>query len=204
VPLPIARYRASPYFRGSGFVALAIASFSAWVALDWPFAWVAVVLALTSAALVFLIAFGPAIEIYDSHLKLGDRRIPWAQVRRLDSQLALPLVVRLTLADKRRVFLVHAGDSHSSHTLLKQLRRYSREALIEGIPHRQFWGEIPDPAPERKQLPPPRPLLLPDDEAEIERLFQRLKTVGHIDVKSPSQEKSSPKGSSPKDLTDEK
>ena len=197
MPLPIARYRASLYFRSAGFVAVGIAGLSAWVALGWPYAWVAVGLALASAAVVFFIAFGPGIEIYDSHLKIGQRPIPWAQVRRLDCQLALPLVVRLTLADKRRVFVVHGGDPHSSHSLLKQLRRYSSEALIEGVPHRLFWGETLDHAVERKQLPPPRPLLLPDDEAEVERLFQRLKSVGYIDAKAPS-ENSSPKNSNPK------
>lgn len=198
MPLPIARYRASLYFRSAGFAALAIACFSGWVALDWPYAWIAVGLALTSAAVVFFIAFGPGIEIYDSHLKIGGRPIPWAQVRRLDCQLALPLVVRLTLADKSRVFVVHGGDAHSSQSLLKQLRRYSREALIEGIPHKQFWGEALGPAPERKQLPPPR-LLLAEDEAEVERLFQRLKSGGQMDTQAPS-----PKHSSPRKSNDEK
>ena len=192
--LPIARYRASPYLRWAGSVALAIACFSAWVALGWPYAWVAAALALTSAAVIFFIAFGPDVEIYDSHVKIGDRPIPWAQVRRLDCQLALPLIVRITLADKGRVYIVHGGDPHSSHSLLKQLRRHSREALIEGIPHRQFWGEALGPALERKQLPPPR-LLLADDEAEVERLFQRLKSVGHLDAKAASEENSSPKNS---------
>lgn len=192
--LPIARYRASLYLRWAGSIALAIACLSAWVALGWPYAWVAAALALTSAAVIFFIAFGPDVEIYDSHLKIGDRPIPWAQVRRLDCQLALPLIVRITLADKGRVYILHGGDPHSSHSLLKQLRRYSREALIEGIPHRQFWGEELGPALERKQLPPPR-LLLADDEAEVERLFQRLKSVGHLDTKTASEENSSPKNS---------
>ena len=190
MPLPIARYCASPYLRGAGFVALAIACVSAWVALGWPYAWIAVALALISAGAILFIAFGPGIEIYESHLKTGQRRIPWGLVRRLDCQLELPLIVRLTLADKRRVFVVHAGEAKSSQSLLKQLRRYSREALIEGIPHRQFWGEALGPAPERKQLPPPR-LLLPDDEAEVERLFQRLKSAGHMDAQAPSEESSS-------------
>lgn len=181
--------------------------------MGWPYAWVAAGLALSSAAIVLFIAFGPGIEIYDSHLKIGDRLIPWAQVRRVDCQLALPLVVRLTLADKSRVLVVHGGDIHSSHSLLEQLRRHSREALLEGMPHKQFWGEALGPAPERKQLAPPR-LLLADDEAEVERLFQRLKSVGHMDSKATSekssgekssgQENSSPKSSNPRSSTEEK
>lgn len=189
MPGAISRYQASRYFRGAGFVALAIACFSFWVALRWPYAWAAVGLALASAAVVFLIGFGPRIEVFDSHLKIGKRPIPWAQIRSVERQMALPLIVRLTLADKSRVFVVHAGDHESSRSLLRHLRRYSREALIEGVPHQQFWQEVLGRVPEETPPPPPRPLLLPDDEAEVERLFQRLKSVGHIDPKGSGEEK---------------
>ena len=38
---------------------------------------------------------------------------------------------------------------------------------------------------ERKQAPPPRyRILRPEDEAEVERLYQRLKTVGNLDQKN--------------------
>ena len=47
-----------------------------------------------------------------------------------------------------------------------------------------------DPGPDRRQLPPPRyRLLRPDDEAEVEKLYQRLKTVGHLDQKKTTDEK---------------
>jgi hypothetical protein len=32
-------------------------------------------------------------------------------------------------------------------------------------------------------------LLLPDDEAEVERMFQRLKSVGHLEEKTSSEDK---------------
>lgn len=189
MPVRTTQYRASSYFRWAGFVALAIACISAWVAFRWPYAWIAVGLAVASAASIILVAFGPRIVVYESHLKIGGRAIPWAHIRRLDRWVSVPLIVRLTLADKRRVLVIHAGDPDSSHGLLRQLRRYSREALIDGIPHKQFWGETPRHASAEKQEGPPRPLLLPDDEAEVERLFQRLKSVGHIDPKGSGEEK---------------
>jgi hypothetical protein len=56
----------------------------------------------------------------------------------------------------------------------------SRFFLGDGIPYRQFWGESAD----GKQIPPPRyPLLRPEDEDEVERMFQRLKSVGRLDEK---------------------
>jgi hypothetical protein len=124
----------------------------------------------------------PAVEIYDTHVRAGRLEIPWDQVRRLDQTgWSVPLAVYLTLADESRVFLLHPGDAESCAALLRYLRRGCREALLDGVPYRQFWGELPKP-PERKQLPPPRyPLLRPEDEEEVERMFQRLKTVGHFD-----------------------
>jgi len=79
--------------------------------------------------------------------------------------------------------VVYAGETDSCGSLLRHLRRCSREALLEGIPYSQFWGETAA----AKQLPPPRyPLLRPEDEEEIERMFQRLKTVGRLDHRADS------------------
>ena len=191
MPVPITRYRASRQFLWAGLVALAIAVFSGWVALSWQYAWIAAGLALATSILFFALVLRPIIEVYESHLKVGSRAIPWAQVRRLDRTAIVPLIVRMTMANRSTVLLVYAGDADSSHSLLRHLRRYCREALIDGVPYRQFWGEALASAPERKQLTVPKyPLLLPEDEAEVERMFQRLKAVGHLDKKT-----SGPKGS---------
>jgi hypothetical protein len=57
-----------------------------------------------------------------------------------------------------------------------------RQALIDGIPYRQFWGDAIPGASDRKPLASPKyQLLLPQDEADVERLYQRLKSVGHLD-----------------------
>ena len=196
---PLSRYRPSRQFLWAGFVALAIALFSGWVALRWEYAWIAGGLALASAILLLLMALAPAVEIYDSHVRFGSVSIPWAQIRRLDRSMLVPLVVRVTLLDKSQVTLFYAGDPESTNNLLRQLRRLSREALIDGVPYRQFWGET---APERKQLPPPRyPLLLPDDEAEIEQMFQQLKTAGRLDQPGADPKGANPKSSTPKGTT---
>ena len=43
---------------------------------------------------------------------------------------------------------------------------------------------------DRRQAPPPRyRVLRPEDEAEVERLYQRLKTVGNLDQKNSTDEK---------------
>ena len=188
MPVPITRYRPSGHYLWAGLAALALTVFSSWVAWTWHVAWIAAGLFLASAVLVLLLACQPPIEIYESHLRIGSRTIPWMQIRRLDRSAHLPLVVRLTMADKKRVVLVYAGDPDSTGSLLRHLRRFSREALIDGVPYRQFWGEPAAPPAERRQLPAPHhPILLPEDEAEVERMFQRLKSVGHLDQRTPEE-----------------
>jgi len=189
VPAPIAIYRTSRHHVWAGLAAFGFSIFSAWVAWRWPYGWIATGLLLASAAVVLYFAWRPPIEVYETHLKLRSRLIPWAQIQRLDRTSTLPLIVQLTLVDNSRVLVVYPSDPDSSNSLLRHLRRFSREALIEGVPYRQFWGEAPaaKKPKDKKHSPPapPRaPLLLPDDEADIERMFQRLKTVGHIDQKT--------------------
>ena len=189
MPAPITRYRVPSLYFWSGLAALAFTGLSLWFALLWPVCWIATGLFLASAVIVLFLASRPAVEIYESHLKIGHHAIPWRHIRRLDRSANVPLMVRLTLADKTRLLVIYPGDPNSSSGLLRSLRRHAREALIDGVPHRQFWGEA-SAAVARKQAPQPRyPLLLPDDEAEVERMFQRLKSVGHLDQKTSSEDK---------------
>jgi hypothetical protein len=96
----------------------------------------------------------------------------------------------MTLFDDSRLLLIYPGDLEACNGLLRNLRRLSRDALIDGVPYRQYWGEALNPGPDRRQLPSPRyRLLRPDDEAEVEKLYQRLKTVGHLDQKNTTDEK---------------
>ena len=91
-----------------------------------------------------------------------------------------------------RVFQQLAPRGRIGHETqpLRNLRRLSRDALIDGIPYRQYWGEVLAPANERKQAPLPRyRILRPEDEAEVERLYQRLKAVGNLDQKNSTDEK---------------
>ena len=50
-------------------------------------------------------------------------------------------------------------------------------------------GAIATNGGERKQPAPRYRVLRPEDEAEVERLYQRLKTVGNLDQKNSTDEK---------------
>jgi hypothetical protein len=201
VPLPVTRYESPRDYLWTGVAALAFTAFSAWVGLAWHWAWLAAGFLFLGAVAAFALGLLPDIEIHETHLlverhfRSGARRIPWTDVARVDKLCGFPLIVRLTFMDRETAVLIYAGDEQGRESLLRNLRRYPREGLIEGAPWRSFWGEPQRPAAKRRaaepgRTPPPRyPVLLPGDEAEVERLFQQLKTVGRLDPQNKSDEK---------------
>src|SRR5664280_1956719 len=186
------RYLPARHYLWLGISAVVLSGFSAWVGSQSRLAFLPAILFLATAAFLFLMAFRPSIEIHEGYLSIGRRIIPWMDIRRLDrTGWVSPLIVRITLFDDSRLLLVYSGDLDSCNNLLRHLRRLSRDALIDGIPYRQYWGEVLAPGSERKpqsSLPRYR-ILRPEDEAEVERLYQRLKTVGNLDQKNSTDEK---------------
>ena len=179
-------YSSSRHFLTFALVAVVLAVFCGWVGVQFWAPWfIASFLFVVSAALLIFLVFQPPIEVYEHHLAIGRKIIPWSEILRLDrTSWVSPLIVKLTLTGDRRVTLLYAGDIDAGKSLLRHLRRCAREALIDGIPYKQFWGELLPPGVERRQLPSPKyQLLRVEDEAEVERMFQRLKTVGHLDPK---------------------
>ena len=194
---PVARYRPSRRYIVFALLAICGTVFSAWTALRWPSTWIAAGLFGATSAVLTALLWRPGIEIHETHLQLGRRIILWREIRRVDQTgWIAPLAVSLTLSNDRRVVLLYAGDLDSSSSLLRHLRRYSRNALLDGIPYRQAWGEpgakpeleqrsearkILDSVPQRQTPTVHRPLLRPEEEEEIEKMFQRLKSVGRLD-----------------------
>ncbi|PWU00701.1 MAG: hypothetical protein C5B51_24605 [Terriglobia bacterium] len=181
------RFLPARHYLWGGIAAVVLAGFSAWLGWGWAPAFIPAGLSLLTAAGLFVMAFHPAIEIHDGYLSIGKRRIPWMDIRRLDrTGWISPLILRVTLYDDSRFMLIYPGDLDSCNGLLRHLRRLSSDALIDGIPYRQYWGELLAPGVERKQVAPPQRyrVLRPEDEAEVERLYQRLKTVGNLDKNS--------------------
>jgi len=177
------RYSPSRNYLTASIAAIAMGAFSAWVAVDWAPAMIPAVLFLLSSAVLLFLARRPPIEVQDRFLVIGRRRIAWPDIRRVDrTGWISPLIVQLTLADRSRIHLIYPGDLDSSNSLLRHLRRCATEALIDGVPHRRFWGEeLSTRRGDRRPRPPACRLLREEDEAEVERLYRRLKTVGHLD-----------------------
>jgi len=184
------RYSPSRSYLWSGIVALGLGGFCAGYAVYSAPAIVPAVLFLMTAGLLLLLALHPSVGIGANCLCMGKRPIPWTEITRVDRTCCVsPLVVRLQLADASRVLLVYAGDFEAANSLLRHLRRSARYALIDGIPYRQFWGEPPTAPEDPTKLASPRyRLLREEDEAEVERMYQQLRTVGHLDSPYPFEE----------------
>jgi len=187
------RYLPAKHYLWLGMASVLFAGLCAWFGTTLPLSFVASAGFVITSIFLFAMAFRPAIEIHEGYLSIGKRIIPWMDIRRLDrTGWISPLIVRVTLFDDSRLMLVYPGDLDSCNSLLRHLRRLSRDALIDGIPYRQYWGEVlaPTAADRKQQSPPPRyRVLRPEDEAEVERLYQRLKTVGNLDQKNSTDEK---------------
>jgi hypothetical protein len=194
---PLSRFTSSRVYVSLTLFAVCGAIFSGWDALRWAPSWIAAGLFAVSALVLAAVTIRPAIEVYETHLAIGRRIILWRDIRRVDQTgWNTPLVVILTLQDGQRIHILYSGDLDSSSGLLRHLRRFSREALLDGVPYREFWGELaaaaskpiksspPEPADKDASAPLRYPVLRSEDEEEVERLFQRLKSVGHLESKS--------------------
>ena len=186
------RYLPARHYLSFGIVAFALAAFSGWLGLGWTPGFIPCALFLLSGGVLIYMAYRPAIELHPHHLSVGPRTIHWLDIRRVDrTGWVSPLIVHITLFDDSRILVIYPGNLDSCQTLLRHLRRASRDALIDGVPYRQYWGEMLASAQDGKgqSVVPRYRLLRNEDEAEVERLYQRLKTVGHLDQKTSSDEK---------------
>ena len=186
----MSRYLPSPIYLHASVAALALAAISSYIALSFlPAAGPAILLLLSGLALLYIYR-RPVVEIHPTHLTIGDRRYSWTQIRQLDhSGWVAPLIVRLKMQDNTSMTLVYPGDLESANMLLRELRQHAHLAVIDGVVHRDYWRRedetvlVAPPVRARKadQEKHRYPLVSAGEEEEIEKLYQRLKTVGHLE-----------------------
>lgn len=176
------RFSPARIYLNTAAVTLGLAVFSAWLATKLWFALLAAPLFLAGGAAVLFLATRPAIEVSEAGLSIGGNRIPWGDIRRVDQTGWIsPMVIELTLVTQKKIRLIYPGERVNSNRLLRMIQQNSSMALINGVPWRQIFG--PPPETEKPQRPGPRyKLLTEDDEAEVERLYQQLRTAGRFDA----------------------
>jgi hypothetical protein len=188
----MSRYVPARHYISFGIVALALAGFSGWLGLSWMPAFCPAFLFFATASLLLFLATRPVIKVGDTHLEIGKRIIPWQEIRAVDrTGWISPLIVKLSLYDDETVRLIYPGEVDCCKHLLRTLRQMAIGAMIDGVPYRQYWGELLGVAEsgEQGEGAPRYRVLRPEDEEEVERLYFLLKTVGHIDPRNSGDER---------------
>ncbi|MCU1291334.1 MAG: hypothetical protein JWP08_184 [Bryobacterales bacterium] len=137
---------------------------------------------LTGIALAWL-ATRPIIRVSVGQFNIGERAIAWREVREINSRFTSPLVVHVKLTNARNKLLVFPGEPERIARLMYQLRRRSYLASFDGVGYRDYWlwSSVTDADNEENGLGTPVRMVSTEDEQEIERIFQKLKSVGRSD-----------------------
>jgi hypothetical protein len=197
--LPSRQYARFGWAAFAGSVVCVLCGFGA------PLAFIPALLCFTTAAAIFWLAARPPIRLGDTQFNVGERSIAWREVREINRSrfnnagFISPLMLHMRLTNGRYKLLVYPGDADRVERLLKLLRRNSHLASFDGVPYRDFWmWNDPAGEDERPALPPastpPVHLVSREDEEEIERLYQKLKTVGRLDSRVSPKDSPNPKG----------
>ncbi|WP_031495165.1 DUF3093 family protein [Bryobacter aggregatus] len=175
------RFAPSKHFVYMGLVAVLLGLMSAWVGWQWTPAIVPAALFFASALFLFWLSLHPVIEITDRELAIGRRVIPWSSITRIETTGWLtPLVLKLTVETGRKIVLLYAGDLESSGRLKEMVCNCAPHALLDGMPQGKRQATIVVRNGSTAEVEKHAILTL-EDEAEVERMFQRLREVGHLD-----------------------
>ncbi len=167
-----------------GWAALAGALVSALCGFRAPLAFIPGCLCGVTAVALFWIAHRPAVRIGETQFNIGERSVAWREVREINSSRFLsPLILKLKLTNSRTLRLIYPGEPERIEQLLFQLRKNSHLATFDGVAYRDYWTWISlnGTQSENQVLEQPVKMLSTEDEDEIERLYQKLKTVGRLD-----------------------
>ena len=170
-----------------------------------PLAFIPALLCASTAAAIFWLASRPPIRVGETQFNVGERSIAWREVRAINRSrfnnagFVSPLILHLKLTNSRYKFLIYPGEPDRVERLLKTLRKSSHLASFDGVPYRDFWmwndplSDEDRPAALPPASTPPVHLFSPEDEEEIERLYQKLKTVGRLDSRTSGKDSPNPK-----------
>jgi hypothetical protein len=142
-----------------------------------------VLCALTAGGLFWLSAL-PHIRVGATQFHIGERTIAWQEVREINSsRFVSPLILKLKLTNSRRKTLIFPGDPEQIARLMYQLRKNSSWATFDGVAYRDYWtwNDIKEQSGSESKNDNPVRMISQDDEEEIERMFQKLKSVGRLD-----------------------
>jgi hypothetical protein len=177
-------YQPSRLYARAGWIAVAGTAVCVLCGLRAPLAFIPGGLCAVTAAVLFWLKTRPVIRVGETQFNIGERAIAWREVREINSsRFVSPLVLFLKLTNSRRKLLIFPGEPTRIALLIAQLRKNAHLATFDGVAYRDFWTwasltGLPGDTPVMEQ---PVRMLAQDEEDEIERMYQTLKTVGRLD-----------------------
>ena len=169
-----------------GWAAFASSIVCAIWGLEFRLAFIPAAISGIAAGVMFWLGSRPSIRISATQFNVGERAIAWREVREINSGIGSPLLIRIKLTNARQKLVVFPGSTERIARLMYQLRRHSYLATFDGVAYRDFWtwSTLSDSTQGQPVLKQPVRMLSAEDEDEIERMFQKLKTVGRLDVRT--------------------
>jgi hypothetical protein len=181
-------YQPSRLYARVGWAALAGSAICVLCGFRAPLAFIPGFLCAITAATLFWLAARPPIRVGETQFNIGERAIAWQEVREINSNRCFvsPLILKIKLTNSRRKTLIFPGEPERIARLMFQLRKNSNLATFDGVAYRDYWtwtslAGLPGDNPTLDQ---PVRMLSPEDEDEIERMYQKLKAVGRLDSRS--------------------
>jgi len=187
-------FQPSRLYARVGWAALAGSAICVLCGFRAPLAFIPGFFCAVTAAALFWLAARPSIRIGETQFNIGERAIAWREVREINSsRFVSPLILRIKLTNSRRKTLIYPGEPERIARLMFQLRKNSHLATFDGVAHRDYWtwtslAGLGGPNPTVDQ---PVRMLSQEDEDEVERMYQKLKTVGRLDSRSSDSSKAS-------------
>lgn len=182
-------YQPSRLYARVGWAALAGSLVCVLCGFRAPLAFIPGFLCASTAAALFWLAARPSIRIAETQFNIGERAIAWREVREINSgRFVSPLILRIKLTNSRHKVLIFPGEPERIARLMFELRKNSYLATFDGVAYRDYWiwSSLTGSRGDNPTLEQPVKMLSPEDEEEIERMYQKLKTVGRIDSRSDS------------------
>ena len=189
----------SRWYARAGWCALGASAAFLFFGLSTPLLFIPAV-AFIACSLLFLWLYSrPLIRVGETQFNIGDRAIAWREIKEVNRvRLLSPMILRIKLTNARKKMLIYPGDVGRIEQLIHLLRKNSHLATFDGVAYRDYWtwssmaglhGQKGSGQPQsgQKQATPkplleqPVQMLTREEEDEIERMYQKLKTVGSLD-----------------------
>lgn len=180
-------YQPSRLYARVGWAALAGSLICVLCGLRAPLAFIPGALCASTAAALFWLSARPSIRMGETQFNIGERAIAWREVREVNSsRFVSPLILKLKLTNSRQKWLIYPGEPERIAKLIVSLRKNSHLATFDGVPYRDYWNwaNLNSTNPDQPAAEPPVRMVSQDEEEEIERMYQKLKTVGRLDSRN--------------------